>query len=138
MMLQIIGRTESLLYLGMEREIKFKIWLPEEKKLTKAHSIWELFHILKGFDEKLSDVEPDWKYVEYIGVDQKNKVGIFEGDIIRHNNNLYYVKFSKNQRVYVLRVINDKGMNWRSIEWLSKVVNYCEVVGNIYENPELL
>jgi hypothetical protein len=53
---------------------------------------------------------------------------IMEGSTVQHNKNTYIVKYSDNQKVLVLRIVNDTGMNWRSMEWLSRVAKYCKVI----------
>lgn len=80
----------------------------------------------------------DGKEVEYRSVGQftglkdKNGVEIYEGDRVRHNDNIFVVKYSENQHVLLLRVENDKSMNWRSLQWLAKVSKYCKVIGSIH------
>ena len=75
--------------------------------------------------------------IQFTGLLDKNGKEIFEGDILRHNNSLYYVKFSSNQFVLLLKQVGSK-TNWRSLEWCNNVKKYIEIIGNIYENPELL
>jgi uncharacterized phage protein (TIGR01671 family) len=73
---------------------------------------------------------------QFTGLLDKNGVKIFEGDILIHNKNIYYVKFSKNQ--YVLLIKNIKTEGWKSLEWCYSLNKYIEIIGNIHQNPELL
>jgi len=68
----------------------------------------------------------------FIGVSDKNNTEIKEGNIIRHNNNLFLIRFSKSQKQWVGRASED--MNWREYDWLKKVGKYCEIVADIHSD----
>ncbi|HFE0897702.1 TPA: YopX family protein [Streptococcus agalactiae] len=70
------------------------------------------------------------------GMFDKNDVEIFEGDIVK-------LRYTITSDFELFKVNQFRGGSWRidnrrrgSELWLRKEV--CEVVGNIYENPELL
>lgn len=67
-----------------------------------------------------------------VGVFDKNKNEIKEGNVIKHNDNLFIIKFSKNQKQWVGRASD--GMNWREYDWLKRVGKYCEVIADIHSD----
>lgn len=120
------------------RPIEFRAWLKDEKKIIDVKAI--------DFDENgdvLSVNYPEGKsysgydkdnieLMQYTGLKDKNGVKIFEGDIAKNvlNNDIYEVIFTmggfelllNNIYAYPFHLITDN----------------LEVIGNIYENPELL
>ena len=65
-----------------------------------------------------------------LGVFDSNNNEISEGCVIKHNNNLFLIKYSKNQKQWVARA--SEGMNWRDFDWIKRVSKYCKIVANIH------
>lgn len=85
---------------------------------------------------------PSPKYVvdastigQYTGLKDKNGINIFEGDIVKR---VWYNKMSIYQIVYdngLASFIGQAGMEYTTFDYDSEEF---EVIGNIYDNPELL
>lgn len=67
---------------------------------------------------------------QYTGLTDKNGVKIFEGDIVQHENLIVEVAYIEK---YTRFAGKRKGCTMAMFDWKS-----CEVIGNIYDNPELL
>lgn len=66
--------------------------------------------------------------MESTGIKDKNGIEIIEGNTIIHNGREFIIKMSKNLNCLVVRIINDEGMNWRDMEWLSRVSKYVTII----------
>ena len=73
---------------------------------------------------------------QYIGLLDKNKEEAFEGDIYKIGERLYKIVYDVNQACYCgLRIDANDPHKWGITYDLMK---NAEIVGNIYDNPELL
>lgn len=106
------------------REIKFRIWDKKEKYM-------ETFELDNDFD-----CEIDWLdnriLMQFTGLKDKNNKEIYEGDIIIRQ------RWSKGEK---------GGQYIREVKWRDtnsnhgygiRAIETTEVIGNIYENPELI
>jgi len=120
----------------MSREIKFKLWLTEPKKMTYAHDIFEIIHL--GVDS-YDGVVP----LQFTGFHDKNGAELHEGDIIETK---YDDKIEESGFGYVR---NEIRFCEGAFCWIGETSGKPErlegfdcknsvVVGNIYENSELL
>ena len=120
------------------REIKFRAWHKEKKIMGEVLGI-DILHKEIFFSN--GDVDccgfADLKYIElmqYTGLKDMREKEIYEGDIVTLHNSEYKVIFNTEEARFVLR--NDEfEMN---IPFTNNNNKRMEVIGNIYENPELL
>ena len=122
------------------REIKFRAWHKEKKIMGEVLGI-DILHKEIFFSN--GDVDccgfADLKYIElmqYTGLKDKNNKEIYEGDILFESfgEKYYKVVFENGS----FRAEFEGDFEEHSFDLIDVVAQGCEVVGNIYENPELL
>lgn len=87
-----------------------------------------------SFDENDFLYKKDLKIMQYSGLKDKNNKEIYEGDIVTLHNSRYKVIFNMEQARFVLR--DDKFE--MEIPFTNNNNERMEIIGNIYENPELM
>jgi len=115
----------------MNREIKFRAWCGAEYAYSSDYnSLWEFFQDCR-----------DCKIEQYTGLKDKNGKEIYEGDILYANEWGYDCKTGK--KIVVQVCFGRLGFEFipkkTEVEygWGNYVYHPCEIIGNIYENPEL-
>lgn len=125
----------------MPREIEFRAWLKAYKQMTKVLNIdfkLKAVHIPKiGMSYSMQFFE-DIELMQYTGLKDKNGVKIFEGDIVKHiKGNTYTVEFYNGGfKLLRFNIYEGKPVAYHDFE--VRRLTEMEVIGNIYENKELL
>lgn len=137
------------------REIKFRLWNNAGKKSKIFYDVDQVFECLKQqslFNDEnhrfnklgYNHIVEGSSFMQYTGLKDKNGKEIYEGDIVKINGA---------DRIYYIRWFDDMCFAFADIR--SDYVNtfyecynthnngfpcdtHIEVIGNIYENPELI
>ena len=121
------------------REIKFRAWDKLTKEIVNVKRL-DLFNgkVGLGWNEydgvTWRDIK-DLELMQYTGLKDKNGREIYEGDIVKGAG--------KNPTIYIVKWLDSYGGfafidKEKAIPAFEFLINFCEVIGNIYENPELL
>lgn len=111
------------------RAIKFRAWDGERMKEVLTLGLHERFI---STPKTVAPIE-EFKLMQYTGLKDKNGKEIYEGDILKVCN--WYGKGGMVGSVYM-----EEGIWFGATDYLYSAIqtNKAEVIGNIYENPELL
>lgn len=138
------------------RDIRFRLWCKEKEEMMEIrkmafedNKVWCISCVDHDSDFEYFPEDDDHVLMQYTGLKDKNDREIYEGDIVSLRNEFSNWKGS---------VVFDEGAfklaikhSWaNSLSYFSKtdvfedmgartvLNNVYEVIGNIYENPELL
>ncbi|MEK5334415.1 YopX family protein [Lysinibacillus sp. FSL W8-0992] len=116
------------------REIKFRAWEKNLKEIIHVNDI--------NFKNNQINTNGPWRtfneieLMQYTGLKDANGVEIFEGDILRaplEGARNFAVRYDDSKCKFISVTVIEDG-----VEWFMDVSRRHHVIGNIYENPELL
>jgi len=123
-------KTDKVMYYGIEKGIDFD---------DGSHYDFKNF---LGYQEK--EDYHEWEVMQYAGLKDKNGKEIYEGDIIAEDTSypleVYWMGVAWGIRWKDKRELQEEIISLEMGEWNEKENKfvYFEVIGDIYENPELL
>lgn len=109
------------------REIKFRAWDTDNLEMSEP---FKLIHDMELYSDQHI-------VMQYTGLTDKNGKEIYEGDIIKCSyceKDFGVVEYQTHMHRFGLQWPENKCANAR----LTDIDHWAEVIGNIYENPELL
>ena len=123
---------------------RYRAWKKAGKELGRVGQItFELdgsvSHVLfKGkfldFNVPINEIE----LMQSTGLFDRNSKEIFEGDILDYRGRKALVRWHGSYASFIYRFVDE--LQNRNTEWKPLYLAYmkCEIIGNIYENPEFL
>lgn len=125
------------------REIKFRVWNKEWKMFAVA--ITDIYfdietHLPYGIEFEHQTTDGQWhcdswmencEFQQFTGLQDKNGKDIYEGDIVRTWSGVEHMGAWEFSDLFEVK------WDFKLLMELS-MWDYVEVIGNIYENPELL
>ncbi|MCO7127781.1 YopX family protein [Sporolactobacillus shoreicorticis] len=136
------------------REIKFRIYDKQDEQMIEWSDLYRYYGIPEDWDmEDLLNGQADDEYSEVMqstGLKDKNGREIYEGDILyytvfdRFDHDQQYkgiVKWSDDDAQWFLASIDGsdfQGPDFHPLGWVWRQDDEPEIIGNIYENPNLL
>ncbi len=126
------------------REIKFRAWNKEKKEMflnvmvTTPNNRSTVFNL----NREIATVNEYFSLMQYTGLKDKNGKDVFEGDIVKCSgrgcpHEVIWMQSVPSSNIsgmpgFYLKGLNE-GYGWSFLYGIDE-----EVIGNIYENPELL
>ena len=123
------------------REIKFRAWNPISSAMfwsERCQNLATFFNYVGSLD-----LQEDFALMQYTGLHDKNGKEIYEGDVVtgctsyENDNDAREWTINKPATVYWDEEFCAFCPFYLNARWRCNVVD-IEVIGNIYENPELL
>lgn len=123
---------------------RYRAWDNVKKEMFKdTFAITESGQVVVVEQESIAS-SPDYVFVDHLvimqstGIKDKNGKEIFEEDILDYNGRKALVRWHGSYASFIYRFVDE--LQNRNVEWKPLYLAYmkCEIIGNIYENPELL
>lgn len=105
------------------REIKFRAWDKENKKIVDV------------IDFSCMNYPDKYEVMQYTGLLDKNGKEIYEGDVVNIDRNI--VNEVGDESSETIEGVEIK-WNYEQLQQLTYDIEGIKVIGNIYENPDLL
>ena len=131
---------------------RYRVWVKTEKRIVFSDDILSIdyenkeivtqqVYFVNGLPDDRDIYCYDFDEIELMqstGLKDKNGKEIFEGDILDYKGRKALVRWHGSYASFIYRFVDE--LQKRKTEWKPLYLAYmkCEIIGNIYENPELL
>ena len=130
----------------MNRVIKFRVWCKQNEVMKSVARIGFIEDKLWYVEDEDHETQPpyfydddDWALMQYTGLKDKNGKEIYEGDIVKGKN------YGFNNPIRFIGTVEYSYNHFKVIGCRNKYKGVSdelnttyEVIGNMFENPELL
>ena len=130
--------------MDLKREIKFRVWHKLIKKMINVYVLDQTVYWDENGAKRIKNNSRGWSdantqitftldevnLMQYTGLKDKNNVEIYEGDIITYLHETYKVKWDEGLAAF--------NISSKVFQYTAFMAKHAEIIGNIYENPELL
>ena len=119
---------------------KFRVWLPDTTQMLRVKALVfekDRTRCVCGYSFDFSLEDENATIMQSTGLCDKGGTEVFEGDVLHHQIQTEYtfiVKYDKDKG----RWYGDGLSRTYRIDITKDFLQYYKVIGNIYENPELL
>lgn len=127
------------------REIKFRAWLKYGKEIVDVEEIDFMNEVINYIDNDYENNEQEIigayfeniELMQYTELKDKNNKEIYEGDVVklRSNHGIGVIKYYDEWGAFIVEYIKPRPLVVLGINYYKEDI---EVLGNIYENPELI
>ena len=126
----------------MQDRFRFRVWLKDTNKMYNVHSLHigtNKAIISSRYGNVSIYINKNSILMQSTGLKDKNGKLIYEGDIIVNEKFVKYItRWNDNiGQFYISKINPSKYDNWKDWHLARHDLDY-ELIGNVYENPELL
>lgn len=132
----------------MKREIKFRAWDKQVGAMGKPMTLHEIGRYAIRQRGSVNTHSPrvripsgtpvkDLLWMQYTGKKDKNEVEFYSGDIFKDNVGRWWVVDYRDDLASFICKWKNKKDSWQFFHQFNKLQKPLEIIGNIYENPEL-